>query len=90
MGPLRAGVDVSELTDDALLNTTLSVVDFGTANDLDASTPSPAAWAWPSSRIRRAEPEQGLEHGLRDHVSSSFISETLDLHGTLLAMERFD
>ena len=25
--------------DDALLNTTLSVVDFGTANDLEASTP---------------------------------------------------
>ena len=45
---------------------------------------------WLISTQVAAEPEQGLEHGLRDHVSSTSIPETLDLHGTLLAMERFD
>ena len=39
MGPLRACINVSDGRWTTLLNTTLSVVDFGTANDLEASTP---------------------------------------------------
>ena len=78
--------------DDALLNTTLQVIDFGTANDLDASTPISCGlgMAFVKDPSRPNHLEQGLEHGLRHHLSSASISETLDLHWTLLAMARFD
>ena len=91
MGPLRAGIDQSpSTTDDALLNTSLIVVDFGTANDLEASTPISCGLGMAFVKDPSRPNQNKVSNTACAIVSSSFISETLDLHGTLSAMERFD